>query len=643
MPKKKIVFCSNALWNKTGLSRNLRNILIHLYKTGKYEIVHYAQGVLDNHPNLGLYPWKTVGCIPADNNLIQTLNKDQVAAKHAAYGSYKIDEVIEQEKPDILWLSDDIWAFPASNFLDKPYVNKEFLEPEKGKGCYVIHHLTADSLPLLDELKDIAKRSRTYVWASFAEEELKKESGYDHVGTIGGAIDGSLYHFVDQSLRKDLRKRMGIKEDSKIFFYLGRNQLRKQYNILLEAFAKFKKTYPAIDVKLLFHCSWSEGWPLKRLMDFFGIKEEDVLTTYVCEKCNKWHVMPFKGEKLDCPFCGAKKSFSTSSVAHGVPEEEMYMIYGLADASFSLHTSGGFEYHQPQSLLCGLPLATVPYSSGKEFAEQKFVRALEYNHFGEINTGFIKAVPTIESVEKFMRDICNYSAQKLESLGKEGREWAKQFDGRFISQKWEEVFDSIPHANWDGVCFEYVEKDPNYTPSDNPDNKAWIKELYKNILKIEVSDNDSGLDHWLKAIENGTQRSDITAYFKKVAIQENSKNQKIKLESFLDDTGRKRVLIVCPRSAGDILLSTSLLESCSNVYPDHDIYYCCEPVFAPILNGNKFIHKVLPYHPYFDNELLMIGAGTDKRFFDVYVNLPIFAQKHLNYLSNNKPLLPCTL
>ena len=43
--RKKIVFQSDFSLAKTGFGRNAKTILKYLYKTGKYDIVHYSCGM----------------------------------------------------------------------------------------------------------------------------------------------------------------------------------------------------------------------------------------------------------------------------------------------------------------------------------------------------------------------------------------------------------------------------------------------------------------------------------------------------------------------------------------------------------------------------------------------------------------------
>ena len=72
--KKKIVFHSNHSRAFTGFGKNCKNVLSHLYKTNKYDIVEFCNGVSWSNPDLKKSPWKTIGSLPDDPDLLQKLN-----------------------------------------------------------------------------------------------------------------------------------------------------------------------------------------------------------------------------------------------------------------------------------------------------------------------------------------------------------------------------------------------------------------------------------------------------------------------------------------------------------------------------------------------------------------------------------------
>ena len=161
---------------------------------------------------------------------------------------------------------------------------------------------------------------------------------------------------------------------------------------------------------------------------------------------------------------------------------------------------------------------------------------------------------------------------------------------------------------------------------------------------MNVEPNDEGLKHWLQKLKEGVSRAAIYDFFKQVAQQENAKaghqpqGAPTDLTSLLDNReGRKRGLIIMKESIGDIALATALFEDFHVQNPNTDLYVAVDPKYSEVLAGNEFVHKVLPYIPAMENELVMIGQGTGPRLFDVYYHPAIPTQRLLNYLSQPEP------
>jgi glycosyltransferase involved in cell wall biosynthesis len=633
---------------KTGLSTNATVLLKYLYKTGKYDIALYAtQGTPTNHPLLSASPWPVFGCIPPDQNLINQINADPNLARDASYGSINIDAVIKEWKPTIWIGSDDAWSFSLANYADKPWFNR----------IHSLHHITIDSVPVLEQAYEQAKRSKIYLtWAKFAAREMQaegKQRGIDlsHVSSIYGAMDTQAFSPISAAEKANLRRQFGIPDDTIIFLFVGRNQLRKSMPRILEAYARFRKDHPNVRAALHFHTSFSEraqGWDLPKRAADYGIAPQELLCTYVCKTCGSWFVAPFGGEDLDCPACGAQKSVVTANIINGVPADQMRLIYGLSDACISAFTSGGQEYHNVQSLLCGKTLACTNYSCGEDFCTPEtrgFVTPLKWHPYDEQATNFVKAATDVGDITAFMRSHVRTPKAALEAAGARGREWAiKTFGIEAIGAQWEKLFDSLPVVDWSTIDLtKPAAKNETFPMPTMTDNVEWVKTLYREILLMSVTDQDSGLSHWLTKLSEGMARQSIFDYFISVAKQENQKNgittqTQTNFASLLDNTGRKRALLLVKESIGDCLMMTSLFESFHQQYPNHDLYVMTSTQYAGIFDGNPYVYRVLPYIPQAENELMMIGAGQEKGFFDVYFHPAIQSQRQLNYLSNINPI-----
>lgn len=630
--KHRILLHTNPCHIKTGLAENARTLLKYLYRTGKYEIAHYCSQTSIADGNLKYTPWKSFGSIPTDPHIINELNKDPGKIRDVQYGSWNIDNVIKEWKPTIYIGSDDCWGFGKSNYMDKPWWNK----------INSILHITIDSLPVLEQAYEQASLTKNYItWAKFAQKEMKRvDTKYSHVQQIYGAMDIEKFSPISADQKKQLRERFNLEQDITIFLFVGRNQLRKQFVNCIEAFAGFKRQHPNAKAKLWFHTSFSEkgtGWDIPKMAAYYGVPLEDILATYVCKHCGEWFVSPYKGEDLNCPLCKTEKSLITATIVNGVPNEHMKYVYGIADACVSAFSSGGLEYHNVQSLLCGKPLASTNYSCGEDFCEQSFVYKLGFDKYMEHGTNFIKSTTNVSDIKKFYSKVWLSSKKELEEWGNIGRQWAvKTFSIETIGKQWENLFDSLPIVDWDKISLETEKKDPTYIPPPTEDNREWLKLLYANILKMDVTDSDEGLLHWEEKLKNGMKREDIHGYFVSVANAENEKNQNQTNNTFwnfINKNDKKRALFVMKESMGDCLIATQLFESFHEKYPNHDLYVACDPKFSSVFEGNPYIYKILPYFPFMENEMACIGSGHNDPFFHVYFHPGILTQRQLFYLS----------
>jgi glycosyltransferase involved in cell wall biosynthesis len=623
--RRKLIIQTNSPAVKTGLAENGRNLAKYFHKSGKYEVVYYATQTSVLDPFLSKTPWKSIGSIPADQSVIQRMQQDQNFGRNVGYGAYFIDKVIKEEKPDLYLGSDDFWFCQPDDYIKKPWFNK----------INSILHMTADSLPILDLGFDQAKDCKNYfLWAKFGLKEFHNK-GHNHVKQIYGALDINHFSPISEVEKKNLRAKFGISDKTKIIGFVFRNQLRKQANQFLQAFADFKKENPHADCKIHLHTSWSEkgnGWDIPKMIKYFGIKNEDVLCTYVCRNCGQWHVKHYDGEDINCPYCGAQKALVTASVVHGVPSDEMKFLYGLWDGGINPHSSGGLEINICNSMLCGLPTACTNYASGEDFCEQPFVTALSWEPYFEQGTNFIKSTTKASSIKNFIAEIYRSPKKDLEEIGEKSCDWAKKtFSIDTIGRQWEDVFEKLPPIDWSTISLEYKPKNTNYPFPNIPDNKQFIKALYKNILDMEVTDSDSGFLHWIKQLSQNVPRENIYQFFLQEATKENMKNVVPQDISVLfDKNNRKKILFVIKESGGDIAICTSLFKNLKELYENCDLYVACDPQFAEILEGNQYIYRTLNFHPIMEQEMVM------KEYVDIFVFPALATQKMLAYLTTEK-------
>lgn len=630
MRRKKLLLTTNPPWLHTGLAESGRFLAQWLQRTGKYDLTYYCSQVSTADPNHGRQPWKSRGCIPNDPGVIQQLNQDPGRARMASYGGLLIDQVVKDEKPDILWCSDDVWSFGKGEFFGTPWWSK----------IHSILHVTVDSAPIMEQAYEQAKSTpHFYTWAKFAAQTMRRRGPeFAHVKQIYGATNVSNFSPLSDGERLGLRRRFGIDPKATVFGYTFRNQLRKEALQILVALADLKRANPRANVKVHLHTSWSEtaaGWDFPKWIKELGLSNDDVLCTYVCRQCGAWHVSSYKGEDQNCPHCGTQKAMVTASIAHGVPGEEMKLVYGIRDATISPLTSGGLEYENVNTLLCGLPLATTGYSSGEDFCAQPFVTTIKHHFRGEAGTSFKKATNDVDSIRTFMEQVIAMTAARRQELAEQGRDWAvRTFSIESIGPQWEAVFDALPPKDWSSINLGYTPKNEAAAMPQERDSQKWVTELYRKILLVEP--DPEGLKHWMGQLERGSSREAVYQFFLKVAREDNAKAAPPQdFWSFIDrTTGRKRCLWVCKESIGDCVMMTQLFESFHAENPGYDLYVGTDPRHFDVFAGNPHVFRVLPYHGAMESEMAMTGTGRgDEPYFHAFQHPAIGTQRLLQYLN----------
>ena len=96
-----------------------------------------------------------------------------------------------------------------------------------------------------------------------------------------------------------------------------------------------------------------------------------------------------------------------------------------------------------------------------------------------------------------------------------------------------------------------------------------------------------------------------------------------------------KILFVMPRSAGDVLCSTSLLRSIKELYPDCELHFATEKAYFDILKGNPYVDQVTEYQDYMRNIFHMEGIGERKGEYEIAYLPYLNSQSIMTYQHNN--------
>jgi DNA-directed RNA polymerase subunit RPC12/RpoP len=558
----KVLVHSNYSRMVTGFGKNMKNILLSLHQNPNIEVIEAANGVHFGADTKT--PWKCYGTAPSDQRILQEIGNDPMKQQMASYGFYHIDQIVEDCKPDIYLGIEDIWAF--REFEKKPWWNK----------VRKIIWTTLDSIPLLPESSYYAgKVEKFFVWASFAEEELRKQ-GVANVETLHGAIDYSNFRPLEN--RSEIRKKFHI-DDSFVIGFVFKNQLRKSVPNLLEGFRLFKECNPNVKTKLLLHTDWGErnnAWDIPRFIEEKKLNREDILASYVCHQCANYFIHPYIGEEKDCPACGSQKTVHTKNSGVGVSETQLNEIYNCMDVYCHPFTSGGQELPIQEAKAAGLITLVTDYSCGSDSCHyHQGGIPLEWEEYREPHTQFVKATTRPESIREKLENVLEMSQEKKDVLLKNGQETIfSKFNLNKITLKLQKTFEELMEIEL-----------PEQPPQEEEQKQLFFEDL---------------LDK--------------------------------------DDAGN-RLAVVIPESGEDVLMVNSLLDNIKSLYPEYNIYVITRQEYFDLVEDNPNIHRLIPFQDGVDNLHLLEGKSTHRGYFEIAFLPHVTTQKYFNYHHNGKDKL----
>ena len=239
MPKKpKLLWCGDIV-ARTGFARVTENILPTLAK--KFNIV-----VLGNNW------WGDPTPLQKKYKMYPSSNRFQTAP----FGEQRIREIVEIEKPDLVFTINDMWI------INEQY--KQIKDLHKKKKFKFVGYSPMDSYGWTGCLADTANEWDAIVsYTQFGAYEFIQGGITKPIAVIPHGVTPGQFYPKD---KKECRKELGIKEDIFIVFNGNRTQFRKRIDITIAAFAKFAKDKP--DTQLYLHMGKKDqGWDIMNLFD----------------------------------------------------------------------------------------------------------------------------------------------------------------------------------------------------------------------------------------------------------------------------------------------------------------------------------------------------------------------------------------
>lgn len=297
MAKKRVLFIGEASYIATGFGTYWNEVLSRLHKTGEFEIAEQGSYAKDNDPQIRNVPWKFYAVQPAPNDKegLRAFNSKRTNQ----FGEWRFAQVCLDFKPDIIAMIRDFW-------MDEFVLRSPLRDKAK-----VVWMPTLDGIPQKQDWLDHYKLcDKVLTYSRWGYKVLEKDGrpGTNLVTVASPGVDIDVFKPPDN--RREHKSKFGIDPNSIIIGTVMRNQRRKLYYDLIEAFSQWihkTKTKGHLDLVrrtfLYLHTSYpDQGWDIGAAVKEFKVGNK-VLMTYLCRSCGVAFPSFFAGDLSVCKKC----------------------------------------------------------------------------------------------------------------------------------------------------------------------------------------------------------------------------------------------------------------------------------------------------------------------------------------------------
>tara|TARA_Y100001963_G_scaffold159549_1_gene263707 strand:+ start:6168 stop:7832 length:1665 start_codon:yes stop_codon:yes gene_type:complete len=435
--KHKILLCNEASFLFSGYGKYGKEVMSRLYDTGKYELAEFATYGRTNDPRDRGIPWTYYANAPSEKDpRLQEYNNNP----SNQFGEWRFERVLLDFKPDIVFDIRDFWMLGYQSWSPlRDYYHWAIMP-------------TVDSAPQRPDWIDVfASADGVFTYSDWSGNVLKKESGgaISPVGTASPGVDIEVFKPVaNKSAHKE---QSGLLGDIKIIGTVMRNQKRKLFPDLFQAFRKFLdqceqqgKTELAKKTFLYLHTSYPDvGWDIPILLKEFGLGNK-VLFTYLCKQTGQCFPSFFQGASMVSPFT-KQHTAVFPSVVQGISEQQLRNIMCLFDVYVQYSICEGFGMPQVEAAACGVPVMSVDYSAMEDVVRNLNGQPIKVKRlFRELETGAYRAMPDNDDLAQSLLAFFSSPEPIRQRKGFKAREAAvNNYTWDHTAKAWENYFDSV--------------------------------------------------------------------------------------------------------------------------------------------------------------------------------------------------------
>lgn len=515
--KRRILFIGEASFLATGFSTYWHEVLKRLDETDEFEIAELGSYAHDDDPRCQQVPWKFYPVAPARNNP-QALQ--QYSAKPTnQFGEWRFDDVCLDFKPDIVCGIRDWWM---DEFILRSPLRKNFS---------FIWMPTIDGEPQRELWLDSYRQAdRILTYSQYGMSLLRKtcRRGTNLVTIASPGAD--LETFKPPDSKRDHKKRLGIDPDCLIVGTVMRNQKRKLYYDLIEAFGQWinhSKSKGHVDLSkrtfLYLHTSYPDvGYDIGKAIRDFKIGNK-VIMTYLCRNCQTACPSFFAGEIMICRKCG-KMAAHPPNADHSCPRNVLADIMKTFDLYVQYSVCEGWGMPLTEAQACGVPTMAVRYSAMVDHLDNPTSIPIEVDRFfweAIIETEQKRALPNnsdfVMKLDRFLkqnemvreekiRQTRAYIEELVETYGQDApmrrRGWERT--AAIWGQTIRETEIKDQQTTW--LCPTSCVNHPNLTaPSNDMNNSEFVNWVIGKVWNRPDMINTHFAGEWLKSLNIGSR------------------------------------------------------------------------------------------------------------------------------------------
>ena len=437
--KKRVLFVTEAAYLSTGYATYSKNVLAHMKSTGKYEVAELSVYGSADDQRRNLILWKNYPVLP-DSSSSEEEKKIYNSNQSNVFGAWRFERACLDFKPDVVLTIRDFWM--DSFVYESPY----------RRIFNWVWMPTVDAAPQNEEwIHQFADADAVLTYSDWAKGVIDSQSG-GSVNTICSAPPSASREFAMISDKGAAKEALGIPADCKIIGTVMRNQRRKLFPTLFEAFGKYLKRTG--DKKTYLHCHTSYpdgGWDFAELLHRNDISSR-VFFTYICNKpdCASVEIAKFNDARKSCSSCRDFSSTQTH-VNNGVEDEILAKIYNMYDLYIQCANCEGFGLPQVEAAACGVPVACTNYSAMEDVVKNLGAYPIEVQSlYKELETGCERAVPSVDSIVKIFEDFFSLNFTEMNQKRIETRKlFEKNYGWAKTANIWMDTIDTLDYVNWD--------------------------------------------------------------------------------------------------------------------------------------------------------------------------------------------------